>query len=106
MAPQRHLPRYAAMCGFFGVPPMHPHDYRIYGASEIDVPDEIVPRILAMYSADRATGDLRAMGEAMGKINIPSNINVWQHVKGETRLTQAAEALTDAAKQLTDVWTK
>lgn len=100
--PHAHLPRYAAMCGFFEIPAMHPHDYQIYGIGDIEVPDEIVPKILALHFAERASNDLRAMGEGMGRmqVNVPSNINVWSHSRGEAQLITAAKALTEAVSKL------
>lgn len=102
--PHANLPRYAAMCGFFNVPLMNSADRRIYDIAEIEIPDEIVPKILAFHFSEKATGDLRAMGEAMGKINvsIPSNINVWQHLKGEAPMREAARSLQQAAKLLAE----
>jgi hypothetical protein len=104
MNPHANLPRYAAMCGFFDVPTMNTADYRIYGISKVEIPDDLVPKILALHFAEKATTDLRAMGEAMGKmqVNVPSNINVWQHLKGEGAMTRAAQSLAEAAKQLQD----
>lgn len=102
MNPHAILPRYAAMCGFFAVPPMNTTDYRIYGIENVEIPDEIVPKILALHFAEKATTDLRAMGEAMGqlRVNVPSNINVWSHAKGERQLIDAANAMTKAAEAL------
>lgn len=41
----------------------------------------------------------------MGKIHVsvPSNVNVWQHLKGEQIMAGAARQLADAAKLLTEV---
>lgn len=102
MNPHRVLPRYAAMCGFFGIPAMDTTDYRIYGIEAIEVPDEIVPKILALHFAEKATTDLREMGVAMGqmRVSVPSNINVWSHAKGERQLIDAANAMTKAAEAL------
>ena len=62
MHPHAILPRYAAMCGFFEIPPMNSTDKRIYDIEKIEVPDEIVPKILALHFSERATTDLRLMG--------------------------------------------
>ena len=103
MYPHAVLPRYAAMCGFFEIPPMAGWDKQIPGLDTIDIPDEIVPKILALHFSERATNDLRAMGEGMGKlsVSVPSSINVWQHLKGESALAGAAESLARAAKSIT-----
>lgn len=74
--PHAHLPRYAATCGCLTVPPMNRHDHRIYDADKIEIPDELVPKILALYAADRATNDLRALGEGMAKCSIPSHVTL------------------------------
>jgi hypothetical protein len=102
MNPHAVLPRYAAMCGFFGVPAMNTWDYRIYGIGDIEVPDEIVPRILALYYSEKQTYEIADGMRQMGKIsvNIPSNINVWQKTQGASTLTSAAESLAKAATAL------
>jgi hypothetical protein len=76
--------------------------------SEIEIPMDAVQAVLALDQGERATADLRAMGEGFGRANlsIPSNINVWQHLKGESTLASAARALTDAANQVAKAATK
>lgn len=102
MNPHAVLPRYAAMCGFFEIPPMDSYDKRIYEIEKIEIPDELIPKILALHFSEKANSDLRAMGEGIGKINIslPSNINVWQHLKGESSLASAAKKLTEAVSAI------
>lgn len=96
MLPANLLPRYAAMCGFLDER-LVARDYRIYGCDEIEIPDEIVPKILALHFSERASNDLRVMGEGIGKLKIPSNINVWSHAKGEAQLAAAVNGLREAA---------
>jgi len=97
------LPRYAAMCGF----PLaeanvrYPHHQ---DGNNVEVPMDVVQKILALDFAERSTADLRAMGEGIGKLSVqvPSNINVWQHLKGEAPLREAANRLTAAAEMLAE----
>jgi hypothetical protein len=93
------LPRYAAMCGV-DLPKALVEYCHSDESAAVDIPADKVQQILALDFAERASADLRAMGEGIGKINVslPSNINVWQHLKGESSLRSAAESLTAAAK--------
>jgi hypothetical protein len=94
------LPRWLIMAGYFDAPATVPHS--AYHQPDLDIPMDVVQRVLAIDAGERATADLRAMGEGIGKcsVNVPGNINVWQHLKGESTLAKAAEALADAAKQI------
>lgn len=63
------------------------------------------PSILRRYAAQRrAAADHASLCAALRSINVsvPSNINVWQHLKGETKLENAAKSMAEAVKQLVD----
>lgn len=77
-------------------------DYRSSVESQIEISTEDTKKILALDFSERATNDMRAMGEGIGRlnVNVPSNINVWSHTKGASVLTEAAHRLTDAVAAL------
>lgn len=88
--------RFAAMSGFVSASEYSPT------SDDTEVPESVVSAILRLDYAERATDNLATMGREMGKLNIsvPSNINVWQHVAGESKMAVAAKALTDAVSQM------
>lgn len=93
------LPRYAAMAGIhISTSACEYTD----ADSDVEIPMGAVQKIMALDFAERATADLRALGEGMGKLKIPANINVWQHLKGELSITHAASALEEAVKAMTE----
>lgn len=62
----------------------------------------VIRRVATMRTQARQISDIcSALREV--KIHVPSNINVWQHVKGESRLSAAAETVASAAKQLVEM---
>lgn len=71
---------------------------------DMEIDAESARQILALDYAERQTENLRAMGEGIGKlsINVPGNINVWQHLKGESSLRHAAESLAAAAATIVE----
>lgn len=97
------LPRYAAMVGI----EIQPAWLEYSDHNDMEIPDEKVREMLALDFAERRTNDLRVMGEGIAKlhfdVNVPSNINVWQHLKGDTALSRAIAALTTAAENLQKV---
>lgn len=62
----------------------------------------ILRRIVTQRRHSREVADLCYALRSV-KIEVPSNINVWQHVKGEGRLSAAAETVAAAAKQLVEM---
>lgn len=96
--------RYAAMVGY-DLPELHRYDGWVYTVMEAtDIPADVAAKILSLDYAERQTENLAEMGRQMGKINVsvPSNINVWQHLKGEAPLRDAANSLSEAAKLLAE----
>lgn len=97
------LQRLAAMQGI-ELPEFSPYTDPQQENRDIEIPIEAAQKIVALDFAERATSDLRAMGEGMAKVsvNVPSNINVWQHTKGLSAMQTAAENLTNAAKLIAE----
>ena len=97
------LPRYAAMAGVT----ILPEQVEYSDSDDTEIPDDKVREILALDFAERRTEDLRKMGEGIAKIQfaviVPSNINVWQHLKGDTALSAAIASLAAAAENLQKV---
>lgn len=63
-----------------------------------DIDDAIAAQIIRWDYAERQCSTIAEGMRAMGKISVPSNINVWTHTKGTSALQTAAEGLAEAAK--------
>lgn len=66
--------------------------------------DRVLNRAIALAANDRDLATVTQAMFALGRISVsvPSNINVWQHLKGEAPLQIAAKSLSELAKALTD----